>query len=62
MLCQDRVKFPPAGTEVTNRWAPEHLEVLVANPQEVVPRLQHYGGLFVGNQCAEVRRGQSEFV
>merc|ERR1719440_2054873 len=34
------------AVEVTNRWAPEHLEV--------VPRLQHYGGLFVGNQCAEV--------
>ena len=55
--------IPLAGrAQVTNRWAPEHLEVLVANPQEVVPRLQHYGGLFVGNQCAEVRRGQSEFV
>ncbi|MCC6624236.1 MAG: histidinol dehydrogenase [Deltaproteobacteria bacterium] len=37
-----------------NRLAPEHLEVMVADPWEVAPRLTHYGGLFVGAGAAEV--------
>lgn len=37
-----------------NRLAPEHLEVMVAEPWVVAPRLQHYGGLFIGSHAAEV--------
>jgi len=37
-----------------NRLAPEHLEVMTADPWSVVPRLKHYGGLFVGGHAAEV--------
>jgi phosphoribosyl-ATP pyrophosphohydrolase/phosphoribosyl-AMP cyclohydrolase/histidinol dehydrogenase len=37
-----------------NRLAPEHLEVMVAEPWAVAPRLQHYGGLFIGAHAAEV--------
>lgn len=37
-----------------NRLAPEHLEVMVAEPWAVAPRLQHYGGLFIGSHAAEV--------
>lgn len=37
-----------------NRLAPEHLEVMVAEPWAVAPRLRHYGGLFIGSHAAEV--------
>lgn len=37
-----------------NRLAPEHLELLVENPETVADRLTHYGTLFVGPQSAEV--------
>ena len=45
------------AAEVCNKWAPEHLEVLTAanDPDRIAQRLEHYGGLFVGNLCAEVR-------
>ena len=33
---------------VSNRIAPEHLEVLVANPKALVPKLTHAGAIFVG--------------
>lgn len=37
-----------------NRLAPEHLEVMVADPWSVAPKLEHYGGLFIGAHAAEV--------
>jgi phosphoribosyl-ATP pyrophosphohydrolase/phosphoribosyl-AMP cyclohydrolase/histidinol dehydrogenase len=37
-----------------NEAAPEHLQVLVEAPDEVAPRLRHYGALFVGQHAAEV--------
>lgn len=40
--------------EACNRLAPEHLEVIWADPWSLVPSLAHYGGLFVGAQAAEV--------
>jgi ATP phosphoribosyltransferase len=42
------------AVEVTNRWAPEHLELLLAEPAPVAARLQHYGGLFIGDFSCEV--------
>ena len=43
-----------AAIGACNRLAPEHLEVMVADPWSVAPRLRHYGGLFVGGHAAEV--------
>lgn len=40
--------------EVTNRLAPEHLEVIIDNARAIVPKLKHYGGLFIGAGTAEV--------
>jgi histidinol dehydrogenase len=40
--------------DLTNRLAPEHLEVLVDDARSIVPRLKHYGGLFIGAGTAEV--------
>lgn len=37
-----------------NRIAPEHLEVLCDDAPTVAAKLKHFGGLFVGNDAAEV--------
>jgi len=43
------------AVQVTDLFAPEHLEVLVKEGSDrVANKLQHYGGLFVGELCAEV--------
>ena len=42
------------GVEICNRLAPEHLEVLTRDADEVAEELYHYGGLFVGQNAAEV--------
>ena len=39
---------------LTNAIAPEHLEVMVADADAVVPRLTAYGALFIGSHAAEV--------
>ena len=40
--------------ELINRKAPEHLEIQLKNPEEVLGRLRNYGSLFVGEYSAEV--------
>lgn len=42
------------GIDLCNRLAPEHLEVLMENADEIAPQLKHYGGLFIGYAAAEV--------
>ncbi len=42
------------GIEVCNRLAPEHLEVMVENPDDVVSDLTHFGAIFIGSDSAEV--------
>lgn len=42
------------AVDISNRLAPEHLELHTAEPQTLIPRLQHYGALFVGHNAAEV--------
>ena len=42
------------ATDVCDRIAPEHLELLVREPRRVAGRVRHYGGLFVGAGAAEV--------
>lgn len=39
---------------VANDYAPEHLEVNIANPDEILDDLVNYGSLFIGGNTAEV--------
>ena len=39
---------------VCDRLAPEHLQILTRDPEEVARRANHYGGLFIGGASAEV--------
>lgn len=43
-----------AAIDLCNRLAPEHLELLTADPAALAPRLLHYGSLFIGEASAEV--------
>jgi histidinol dehydrogenase len=40
--------------EVANGLAPEHLELQVANPFELLPRVRHAGAIFLGRHTPEV--------
>ena len=40
--------------EIADRIAPEHLEVITAQPQEVAPKLRNAGAIFVGPHTPEV--------
>jgi histidinol dehydrogenase len=42
------------GMRVCDQLAPEHLELLTQDATERAPKLNHYGGLFVGHGAAEV--------
>ena len=39
--------------EVSNRIAPEHLELSVAKPRALLPRLRHAGAIFLGRWSSE---------
>ena len=39
--------------EVANRIAPEHLELSVENPEELLPHIRHAGAIFMGRYTAE---------
>jgi phosphoribosyl-ATP pyrophosphohydrolase/phosphoribosyl-AMP cyclohydrolase/histidinol dehydrogenase len=43
-----------AAVKICDRLAPEHLELQVANATQVADLCTHYGGLFIGDQAAEV--------
>ena len=42
------------AARLANKLAPEHLELLIDNPDEILPALNAYGGLFIGASSAEV--------
>jgi histidinol dehydrogenase len=42
------------AAKAANEWAPEHLEVHIADPKRLLPLLQNYGSLFLGEEAAEV--------
>ena len=42
------------AVEVANRLAPEHLELLVADPEGLLPRVRHAGAVFLGAATPEV--------
>jgi histidinol dehydrogenase len=39
---------------VANQYAPEHLEVNIKDPDEIIDKLYNYGSLFIGGNTAEV--------
>jgi phosphoribosyl-ATP pyrophosphohydrolase/phosphoribosyl-AMP cyclohydrolase/histidinol dehydrogenase len=39
---------------ICNELAPEHLQLSVADPDSILPKLEHYGAVFVGECSAEV--------
>jgi histidinol dehydrogenase len=39
---------------MANEYAPEHLEIVVKNPEEILDKLTNYGSLFIGEMAAEV--------
>ena len=39
--------------EVSNRIAPEHLELSVENPEALLPSIRHAGAIFMGRYTAE---------
>jgi len=40
--------------EISDRLAPEHLEVHMADADKIAARCKHYGGIFIGHAAAEV--------
>jgi histidinol dehydrogenase len=42
------------AVEISNEYAPEHLEINVSNPDDIVENLRNYGSLFIGENTAEV--------
>ncbi len=41
------------AVELTNEFAPEHLELLVAQPDALLPGIRHAGAVFVGSETPE---------
>jgi histidinol dehydrogenase len=48
-----RVRDREEAAEVANRIAPEHLELSVSDPTELVTRIRHAGAVFMGRYTAE---------
>lgn len=42
------------AVQLANRFAPEHLELIVAAPEKIIPRLRHAGAIFIGPYTPEV--------
>ncbi|WP_303857340.1 histidinol dehydrogenase [Aminicella lysinilytica] len=42
------------AVETANNYAPEHLEVNIAKPEQIIDKLLNYGSLFIGGNTAEV--------
>jgi len=39
---------------ISNKYAPEHLELAIENPEKIIEKLTNYGSLFIGENTAEV--------
>ena len=48
-----KVSNPAAAIALSNRLAPEHLELSVENPEEWLPEIRHAGSIFMGRYTAE---------
>jgi histidinol dehydrogenase len=42
------------AVETANRFAPEHLELMVENPRDMLKRIRHAGAVFLGHHTPEV--------
>jgi histidinol dehydrogenase len=49
-----RVASLDDAVELANRFAPEHLELMVAVPAALLPRVRHAGAVFLGAHTPEV--------
>ncbi len=49
ILCRDLAE----AADIANRIAPEHLELSVADPQALLPRIRHAGAIFMGRNACE---------
>jgi len=50
ILCKDMEEC----ISMSDKLAPEHLEIQTVNSQEIADKCANYGGLFIGTNCAEV--------
>ncbi|WP_299180938.1 histidinol dehydrogenase [uncultured Neptuniibacter sp.] len=48
-----KVQDMDEAIEVSNRIAPEHLELSVSDPEALLPRIRHAGAIFMGRYTAE---------
>jgi histidinol dehydrogenase len=48
-----RVRSLAEACEIVNRIAPEHLELSVAKPDGLLPRIRHAGAIFLGRDSSE---------
>lgn len=48
------VKSIDEAIGISNKKAPEHLEICIKNPRRIIDKLKNYGSLFIGNYSAEV--------
>jgi histidinol dehydrogenase len=48
-----RVRDLAEACEIANRIAPEHLELAVAEPEALLPRIRHAGAIFLGHHASE---------
>ena len=48
-----RVRSLAEACEIVNRIAPEHLELSVAKPEALLPRIRHAGAIFLGRESSE---------
>jgi histidinol dehydrogenase len=48
-----RVRDLEEACEIANRIAPEHLELAVADPEALLPRIRHAGAIFLGHHASE---------
>jgi histidinol dehydrogenase len=48
------VKDLDEAIDISNQRAPEHLEIQVKKPEEIIKKLRNYGSLFIGKYAAEV--------
>jgi len=48
-----KVRDLDAACEIANLVAPEHLELAVADPEALLPRIRHAGAIFLGHHASE---------
>jgi histidinol dehydrogenase len=48
-----RVRDLDEACALANRIAPEHLELAVADPEALLPRIRHAGAIFLGHYASE---------